>query len=49
MKTLNTSTQLLLKAIDIELKALLQQDLKAYHVSQLRKKGINQGATKQAA
>jgi hypothetical protein len=49
MKAINTSTQILLKAIDIELKALLQQDLKAYHVAQLKKKGINQGPVKQAA
>lgn len=48
MKTLDTKTQILLKSIDIELKKLLQQDLTAYRMTQLRNKGINQG-TKQAA
>jgi len=48
MKTLNTQTQILSKAIDIELKKLLQQDLEKYRLSQLKNTGINQG-NKQAA
>lgn len=48
MKTLNTQTQILSKAIDIELKKLLQKDLENYRLAQLRNKGINQG-NKQAA
>ena len=47
MKTVNT-TQLLVKSIDIELKKLLQKDLEAYRVAQLKKQAINQG-NKQAA
>ncbi|MBS7565035.1 hypothetical protein KHS38_11525 [Mucilaginibacter sp. Bleaf8] len=49
METLNTSTKVLLKAIDFELKALLQRELQAYYVAQLKKKGIDQGTGKQAA
>jgi len=45
MKTIN-KTQILLKAIDIELKALLEQDLKAFRAAQ--KQGNNQGAKKAA-
>jgi hypothetical protein len=47
MKTVNT-TQILAKSIDIELKKLLQEDLKAYRLAQLKKQGNNQG-NKQAA
>lgn len=47
MKTLNT-TQILTKSIDIELKKILQKDLEAYCLAQLKKQGINQG-NKQAA
>ena len=46
MKTIN-KTQLLLKAIDIELKALLEQDLRAFRAAQV-KQGNNQGAKKAA-
>jgi hypothetical protein len=47
MKT-STTTKVILKSIDIELKKLLQKDLQAYHAAQLNKQGINQG-NKQAA
>lgn len=47
MKTLNT-TQILSKAIDIELKKILQKDLESYRLAQLKKQNISQG-TKQAA
>lgn len=42
MKTANT-TQILLKSIDIELKKLIQKDIEAYRIAQLKNKGINQG------
>jgi hypothetical protein len=45
--TLTTSAKILLKAWDIELKALLEQDLAAYKAR--KKQSINQGAVKQAA
>ncbi|MDT3402538.1 hypothetical protein [Mucilaginibacter terrae] len=48
MKTSDTKAQILLKSVDIELKKLLQQDLTAYRMMQLRNNGINQG-NKQAA
>lgn len=47
MKTLNT-TQILVKSIDIELKKLLQKDIEAYRLAQLKKQDTNQG-NKQAA
>jgi len=47
MKTLNTS-QIQLKAIDIDLKKALQQDLKNYRLTQLKIQTTNQG-NKQAA
>lgn len=49
METLNTSTKVLLKAIDFELKALLQKELQAYYVAKLKNESINQGTGKQAA
>lgn len=49
MKTLDTKTQILLKAIDLELKALLKQDIKAFRTAQFKKNSNNQGINKQAA
>jgi len=46
MKTIN-KTQILLKSIDIELKLLLEKDLKVFRAAQL-KQGNNQGAKKAA-
>ncbi|MCJ8208295.1 hypothetical protein MUY27_01155 [Mucilaginibacter sp. RS28] len=46
MKTIN-NTQILLKSIDIELKNLLQKDLRAFREAQ-HKTGNNQGAKKAA-
>lgn len=45
MKTIN-KTQILMKSIDIELKKLIESDLKAFRASQA--KGNNQGAKKAA-
>ncbi|WP_345948021.1 MULTISPECIES: hypothetical protein [unclassified Mucilaginibacter] len=47
MKSVN-NTQILAKSIDIQLKKMLEKDLKAYRQSLVRKEGINQG-NKQAA
>ncbi|QJD94507.1 hypothetical protein HH214_00790 [Mucilaginibacter robiniae] len=49
MKTLDTKTQILLKAIDLELKALLNQDIKNFRTAQFKKNSNNQGMSKQAA
>ncbi|NCD69591.1 hypothetical protein [Mucilaginibacter agri] len=46
MKTIN-NTDLLLRSIDIQLKKMLQADLKAYRTAQ-HKNGNNQGAKKAA-
>ncbi|WDF55675.1 hypothetical protein [Mucilaginibacter sp. KACC 22063] len=46
MKTIN-NTDLLLKAFDIELKKMLQQDIKNFRTAQV-KNGNNQGAKKAA-
>jgi hypothetical protein len=48
MKTVD-KTQLLIKAIDLELRALLKQDITNYRIAQLKKQGNNQGINKQAA
>lgn len=47
MKTIN-NTELLLKAFDIQLKKMLQADLKAYRTAQLKNGGSNQGSKKAA-
>lgn len=47
MKTLN-NTDLLLRSIDIQLKKMLQADLKAYRTTQLKNGNNNQGAKKAA-
>jgi hypothetical protein len=48
MKLSNTTTDILLKSIDIELKKQLQKDLQAYRITQLKQQDTKQ-AGKQAA
>lgn len=43
MKTA-TTTKIVLKSIDIELKKLLQKDLQAYHAAKLNNQGNKQAA-----
>lgn len=47
MKTIN-NTQILQKSIDIELRKILQNDLKSFRSAQQRNTGSNQGAKKAA-
>ena len=47
MKTIN-NTEILLKAIEIELNKILKADLKAYRLSQLKEAINYQGAVKAA-
>jgi hypothetical protein len=43
MKTSTTTTDILLKSIDIELKKQIQKDLEAYQASLLKRKNVNSG------